>query len=216
MLEIYNEEYYDLLAPGSGGDGAAAAAEPKTKHAVAHDAKTGLTTVSGLTLVDVDSQQALEALAAHAMAARAVSAGGAEPSARSSRSHAVFTLRVDGTNAATGAEARGVLNLVDLAGSERVAAGGDEAAEGSGPDRSLAALGDVIFALANKDKHVPFKSSKLTYLLQPCLGGDAKALMLVSVLPEAAAAGESLATLRFAAKVNACEIGVARRNVKGG
>ena len=45
--------------------------------------------------------------------------------------------------------------------------------------------------------HLPFRDSKLTRLLQPCLGGPAQALIVATVRPAASCLDESLATLRF-------------------
>lgn len=59
-----------------------------------------------------------------------------------------------------------------------------------------------------------YRDSKLTWLLQPCLGGSAKTLMFVNMAPSKEFAPESLSSLRFASRVNACEIGRAKRSIK--
>lgn len=68
-----------------------------------------------------------------------------------------------------GGEWQSRLWLIDLAGSERVGrteADGDRLREAQFINRSLSALGDCIHALATHAQHVPFRNSKLTYLLQ--------------------------------------------------
>jgi hypothetical protein len=69
----------------------------------------------------------------------------------------------------------------------------------------------VISCIAAKAPHVPFRNSKLTHLLAPSLGGDAKTLMLVALAPTREAAPETLCSLRFAAKAASCELAVAQR-----
>lgn len=134
---------------------------------------------------------------------------------RSSRSHSVLTVHVQGTDLNSGAVFRGSLHLVDLAGSERVDKSevtGDRLKEAQHINKSLSALGDVISALAQKNGHVPYRNSKLTQLLQDSIGGQAKTLMFVHISPDVESFGETLSTLKFAERVASVELGAARSN----
>ena len=195
MVEIYNEEIKDLLSDTT---------DETVKHEVKHDARTGETSVTHAASIEVTSAREIDSLVRRAIAARTTRA--TKMNDHSSRSHMVFTLNLTGVDA-SGAPRRGVLNLVDLAGSERLSrtgATGDRLKEAQSINKSLSALGDVIAARAEKAAHVPYRNSKLTYLLQNALGGDAKTLMFANVSPVAESAQETLCSLRFAAKVNAC------------
>ncbi|GAU19444.1 hypothetical protein TSUD_76880, partial [Trifolium subterraneum] len=137
---------------------------------------------------------------------------------RSSRSHSVLSIHVRGTEVKTKTLLRGCLHLVDLAGSERVdrsEATGDRLKEAQHINKSLSALGDVIFALAQKSPHVPYRNSKLTQLLQSSLGGQAKTLMFVQLNPDVASYSETISTLKFAERVSGVELGAARSNKEG-
>jgi hypothetical protein len=99
------------------------------------------------------------------------------------------------------------IHIVDLAGSERADSTGATGArlkEGSAINQSLSALGNVINALTRPAKergHIPYRDSKLTYLLSDSLGGNSLTLMLACLSPTAANHDESLSTLRFAERV---------------
>ncbi|XP_050218100.1 kinesin-like protein KIN-14N isoform X2 [Mercurialis annua] len=211
MLEIYNENIRDLLSTNRDPPRTENGSNAK-QYAIKHDAN-GNTHVSDLTVVDVRSPKEVSYLLDQASKSRSV--GKTQMNEQSSRSHFVFTLRISGTNESTDQQVQGILNLIDLAGSERLSKSGstgDRLRETQAINKSLSSLSDVIFALAKKEDHVPFRNSKLTYLLQPCLGGDSKTLMFANISPDPSSMGESLCSLRFAARVNACEIGTPRRH----
>jgi hypothetical protein len=63
---------------------------------------------------------------------------------------------------------------------------------------------------------VPFRNSKLTTILQDCLSGDGKALMIVSISPSLASGAETLCSLRFASSVNRVELGKAEKHMMVG
>ncbi|KAM0932119.1 putative minus-end-directed kinesin ATPase [Dioscorea sansibarensis] len=211
MLEIYNETIRDLLSPIRPGSNFDANVK---QYAIKHDLN-GNTHVSDLTIIDVCSINEVSFLLQQAAQSRSV--GRTQMNEQSSRSHFVFTLRISGVNESTEQQVQGILNLIDLAGSERLAKSGstgDRLKETQAINKSLSALSDVIFSIAKKEDHVPFRNSKLTYLLQPCLGGDSKTLMFVNISPESTSAQESICSLRFAARVNSCEIGIPRRQTQ--
>jgi len=123
---------------------------------------------------------------------------------KSSRSHTVLSLSVRRSDSEAPV---GVLHIVDLAGSERTKisqAEGMQMKEANCINRSLSALADVLFALGDStsSSHVPYRNSKLTYLLQDALGGPGcKTFLFAQVSPDAVDAHESYSTLTFAARV---------------
>ena len=200
FVEIYNEQLIDLLA-----------AKPTDRPDIKHDDQAKQTQLVNCTTVTLQSEQHAAQLLETATARRATSATMAN--SRSSRSHSIFVLKIRGENARTGQKTAGTLNLVDLAGSERLNASqarGDRLRETQAINKSLSCLADVICALRQRHSgtrsaaavHVPYRNSKLTYLLKHSLGGESKTLMLVNVTPAEENFGETLNSLRFAAKVN--------------
>eukprot|EP00636_Phaeomonas_parva_P018397 CAMPEP_0118853442 /NCGR_PEP_ID=MMETSP1163-20130328/2029_1 /TAXON_ID=124430 /ORGANISM="Phaeomonas parva, Strain CCMP2877" /LENGTH=149 /DNA_ID=CAMNT_0006785993 /DNA_START=69 /DNA_END=518 /DNA_ORIENTATION=+ len=127
----------------------------------------------------------------------------------SSRSHLVLQVKV----LRRGSQ-HGLLSLIDLAGSERLkntSAQGQRLKEAQNINKSLSALGDVIAALGSSQGHVPYRNSKLTFLLQDSLGPSSKVLMFVNINPAFNSAGESTCSLNFASRCRSVQLGPARR-----
>ena len=130
----------------------------------------------------------------------------------SSRSHAVFTIILEQMISFKGKKKFkcGKLNMVDLAGSERVklsGATGKQLDESRRINKSLSALGNVINALTDpKIKHIPYRDSKLTRLLQNSLGGNCKTSMIAMISPYDGSFNESISTLNFAKRAKSIRI----------
>ena len=122
----------------------------------------------------------------------------------------VFQLRI---KAVRGAETlQGSLHLVDLTGSERLAksnATGERLKETCNINKSLSCLGGVFTAIAKKQQHVPFRDSKLTFLLQDSLSRHAKVLMFVNISPAESNASETICSLAFASRCRDVALGAA-------
>jgi kinesin family member C1 len=199
FVEIYNETIRDLLR---------ANASEEIKHEIKKDA-SGHTYITDVTLMAIDPNNSEDVDAIMETAARHRSVSQTAMNERSSRSHSVFILHLTATNVTQGVVLKGTLNLVDLAGSERLDRSGATGArlkETVAINKSLSSLTDVFVAIGNKQSHVPFRNSKLTYLLQPSLSGDGKTLM-VSTRPSDRLLSRPRAISRLlAAIVIACEL----------
>ena len=205
-LEIYNETVVDLLVK-----------KREQRPLDIKQAQDGGVYVADLTETPVASvQEVTTLLQTVAYPNRHTSA--TSMNEHSSRSHCALFVRVVGSNPATDEKVYGKLVLIDLAGSERLnrsAVTGVGVKEAQCINQSLSALGNCINALQSKAAHVPYRNSKLTYLLSDCLGGNSKCLMCCQLSPVASSYGESVCSLGFAMRARSVELGVAKRNVGG-
>ncbi|KAI7836017.1 hypothetical protein COHA_010101 [Chlorella ohadii] len=190
--EVYNEELSDLLAaPGTRAAGGLAIREG--------DAHRGVC-VEGLTEHVAVNADDVMALVQRGSANRHTAA--TRMNERSSRSHSVFTAVVEAAEAQPDSGVTQVrfakLNLIDLAGSERVGksgATGEQLTEAKSINKSLTTLGRVVTALTERQQHVPYRDSRLTFLLKESLGGNSKTSLVACVSPCEDSAQESHSTL---------------------
>ena len=203
FLQLYMEMLQDLLVPDN-----------ETPIRIREDPSDGIS-LTGLTWIPVKNVK--ECMDLLVLGDENRSTAFTQMNSTSSRSHAVYMVKIEKRARYTEVEleeleksgkhadrtmARAVLNLVDLAGSERVkktGATGSRFDEAKNINLALLALGNCIQALSDKKrfKHVPFRDSKLTRLLEDSLGGNCKTSMVVTIGPSVKNTSETLNTLAF-------------------
>ncbi|CBZ24169.1 putative kinesin [Leishmania mexicana MHOM/GT/2001/U1103] len=188
---------------------------PRNSLAVREDPHGGVY-VAGLTEAQVRTEEEMLALIDSAIGHRKTAS--TLNNSKSSRSHCIITLTL---------QRRGLCSrccFVDLAGSERLnsrvvtaPSGGpgrpasllgaslssshtlpERMREGININSGLLALGNVIVALCEKKPYVPYRSSKLTRLLQPMLSGNARTAIIACISQLASSMEETLNTLKYA------------------
>jgi kinesin family protein C2/C3 len=213
VLEVYNETIKDLLVE-KGSKAATASSSDGLDIRVLPDEVY----VEGLVSREVTCLEDVEELLTLASSNRQVANNNLNE--HSSRSHLVLSVAVTchlaNTRSKNGVVKKGKLTLIDLAGSERLkntGASGIRLKEAQHINRSLSSLGDVIQALGNGSSHVPYRNSKLTFLLQDSLKPSSRVLMFVNISPAARSVGESICSLRFASRCRKVQLGKARKEV---
>lgn len=237
-LEIYNEKIYDLLSQSTPG-------VQQEEIKLREDSKRGVYATPLKEEIVQSPNQLLRVIARGDLARRT---GSTQFNARSSRSHAVVQIVVESREripesrrpekSTSGGVLVSTLSLIDLAGSEKAAENKERRTEGAHINKSLLTLGTVIARLSGEDekdekggakpadkdkslKHLPYRDSKLTRLLQGALSGNSLVsilctIQLSSANTSAALAsshtGETLNTLKFASRAKNNIVSHAKKN----
>ena len=220
LLEVYNENIYDLLATVDAPRKPLAVRMKRNDSAPSSSATWH---VAGLKQHPVKNLEDVFRFLTLGNKRRAL--GSHDLNDKSSRSHLIFTLAVRGER---GKEILcSKLNLVDLAGSERLSKTGATGTclnEAKAINKSLSSLGNVISALKtqsmgrkSKNQHVPFRDSKLTQVLQSSMqSGASQVLMFANISPVETNLGETLCTIKFARRAMKCMLGKVKTNFSTG
>ena len=212
-LEIYNENAYDLLESSSND-------MDKWKKIVVYEDNTSNIILKNLNTIKVTSEK--QALDIFMTGNYNRQVGSTPMNMASSRSHAIFTIIIEGRALNSEKIITSKINLVDLAGSERL----NKAApinntnisysfdtstinEAKHINLSLSFLEQVIIALNERNTsnrvHIPYRNSLMTTILKDSLGGNCKTILIANVAIDYYNFEETVSTLRFAVRCSNIE-----------
>lgn len=208
-IEVYNEQINDLMEPGS------------TNLRLREDPTEGFY-ASGVKMVKCTELDDFRRLIKLGEKSRHYNK--TDIHEHSSRSHTILRIAIENRMAESRrivasddeqlhlsfATKYSILQLVDLAGSERLAESGSNAIEEtSSINKSLFVLAQVISKLSeNQVAHVPYRSSKLTSLLRPALGGNSLCSIICTVSPSQDHVNMSISTMRFGQRAQRVKVSV--------
>ncbi|XP_041001827.1 kinesin-like protein KIN-10A isoform X1 [Juglans microcarpa x Juglans regia] len=192
VLEIYNEEIYDLLSSNGGGGlglGWPKGSASKVKLEVMGKKAKNAAYISGNDAGKISKE--IQKVEKRRIVRSTLC------NDRSSRSHCMIILDVPTVG--------GRLMLVDMAGSENIEQAGQIGFEAKMQTAKInqgnIALKRVVESIANGDSHVPFRDSKLTMLLQDSFEDDkSKILMILCASPDPKEIHKTISTLEYGAK----------------
>ncbi|KAF8015835.1 hypothetical protein BT93_H1395 [Corymbia citriodora subsp. variegata] len=191
VLEIYNEEIYDLLSSNGGGFGLGwpKGGSSKVRLEVMGKKAKNAAFISGTEAGKISKE--IQKVEKRRIVKSTLC------NERSSRSHCMIILDVPTVG--------GRLMLVDMAGSENIEQAGQVGFEAKMQTAKInqgnVALKRVVESIANGDSHVPFRDSKLTMLLQDSFEDDkSKILMILCASPDPKEIHKTISTLEYGAK----------------
>ncbi|GIQ79458.1 kinesin-like protein [Kipferlia bialata] len=216
IVELYCNHLIDLTDDTKGG---------RERDLKIRQTPDGGTYVEGLTWVHCPTYTQCVAQVEKGLAKRHIASTRAN--SVSSRSHTIIYLSVKRVQVKNGVEREttALCTFVDLAGSERISrsrSSGQRLQEAQFINSSLSALGDCIHALSRQGissqkgsrvdrsvsdrtdrpkEFIPFRNSRLTMLLKPCLHNNSKTVLFACLSPHRECMSETTSTLGFASRV---------------
>ena len=201
FIQIYRDQLGDLML-NSGRD----------KVDIRFEATTGVT-LPGCSSHDLTSSESFMAFYNEGNQRRVVTPTAMNP--ESSRGHTAMVIWVTSNPAdesSCSGPTRGKITFIDLAGYERFSKTGISNTNAIMKDEaktinaSLLSLGHVVSSLSNGDKHIPWRNSKLTRLLQDSIGGRSRTSIILTVGPSSDSLHETANSLQFGMRAMAVKV----------
>ena len=189
IIEIYNEQIYNLL-------------EESTPNLAIYEDSNGNLIIPDLSPINISNFEEANKLFILAEKFRHIST--TEFNEHSSRSHCIFTFHIKLTDNENNI-VRSTLHVIDLAGSERIAKSQKNSEkikkEALSINLSLHSLSNVLYAIANKSNHIPYRDSKLTHFLKDSLNDKYNIMLLLHISPNIKDLAETISTLQFGERI---------------
>lgn len=201
FIQIYRDQLGDLMVNGG-----------RDKVDIRFEATTGVT-LPGCSSHELTSSESFMAFYNEGSTRRVVTATAMNP--ESSRGHSAMVIWISSVasdEASCSGRTRGKITFIDLAGYERFSKTGISNAnpimkdEAKTINASLLSLGHVVSSLSNGDKHIPWRNSKLTRLLQDSIGGRSRTSIILTVGPSSESLHESTNSLQFGMRAMAVKV----------
>ena len=189
IIEIYNEQIYNLL-------------EESTPKLTIYEDSEGNLIIPDLSPINISNFEEANKLFILAEKFRHISS--TEFNERSSRSHFIFSLNIKLTDSENNI-IRSTLHIIDLAGSERISKSQKNneklKKESLSINLSLHSLSNVLYSIANKSNHIPYRDSKLTHYLKDSLNDNYNIILLLHISPNVNDLSETISTLQFGERI---------------
>lgn len=134
-----------------------------------------------------------------------------------SKSHLIFSIKINRHNYKTKQISTSILYFIDLAGSEKLSLNGltgQQLREIQNINNSFSVLNDIFSSLNNNIKNIPYRNCKLTHALQNILKlHSSKILMFINIHPLPIYKLDTINTLNFGIKCRNIKLGPTKRNI---